>query len=298
MKQIAEGFFGEKAIITPYNIRKQQQSNPINRQLYITHIGYYPNAKFHYRERMEGARENVFVYCSDGGGWLQTSKGKAEIHKNQCFIMPANSYHAYGANKNNPWSIYWFHFLGDNVYLFSSIIGKVINIDATDSNRINDRLSLFGEMYDNLEMGYSPDNLEYASLCLSYFLGSIMHINQFRRVRNIKKMDSIQKSITFMKENLEKKISLEEIAENSGYSVSHFGSLFTQKTSFSPMTYYNQLKVQRACSYLQFTDLKIKEIAYKLGFYDQFHFSKTFTNEMGLTPKVYRKRYKEEYTPL
>lgn len=59
------------------------------------------------------------------------------------------------------------------------------------------------------------------------------------------------------------------------------------------MEYYNSLKIQRACSYLQFSDLKIKEIAFRLGYYDQFHFSKAFKKEMELTPKEYRKKYQE-----
>jgi transcriptional regulator GlxA family with amidase domain len=97
-----------------------------------------------------------------------------------------------------------------------------------------------------------------------------------------------------MKDNIEKKITLEDIANHVGYSPSHFGSLFASKTSYSPMEYYNQLKIQRASSYLQFSDLKIKEIAFRLGYYDPFHFSKAFKQEMEITPKEYRTKYKNE----
>lgn len=57
------------------------------------------------------------------------------------------------------------------------------------------------------------------------------------------------------------------------------------------MEYHHQLKIQRACSYLQFSDLKIKEIAYRLGYFDPFHFSKSFKKETSLTPKEYRHKY-------
>jgi AraC family transcriptional activator of pobA len=43
---------------------------------------------------------------------------------------------------------------------------------------------------------------------------------------------------------------------------------------------------------LQFTPLTIKEIAHTLGFADQFHFSKVFKRETGLTPQTYRSRRK------
>lgn len=95
-----------------------------------------------------------------------------------------------------------------------------------------------------------------------------------------------------MKENLENKVCLEDIAKSVNYSGSHFSALFAERTSYSPMEYYNQLKIQRACSYLQFSDLKIKEIAFRLGYYDPFHFSKAFNKEMEITPREYRKRYK------
>ncbi|MDR0864294.1 MAG: AraC family transcriptional regulator, partial [Candidatus Symbiothrix sp.] len=120
---------------------------------------------------------------------------------------------------------------------------------------------------------------------------SIKYLHQYREINSIKEADVIQKSILYMKDNLENKIVLKDIAGHAGYSSSRFTALFTERTHYSPMDYYNQLKIQRACSFLQFSDLKIKEIAFRLGYYDPFHFSKAFKQEMEITPKEYRKRY-------
>jgi AraC-like DNA-binding protein len=161
------------------------------------------------------------------------------------------------------------------------------------TSRHQDRFMLFESMFQNLEMGYSADNLEYISFCLMYFLASVKYLPQYREIRNVKVEDVIQKSILFMKDHLENKITLNDIAQFVGYSSSHLVALFTQKTSYSPMEYYNQLRIQKACSYLQFSDMKIKEIAFQLGFYDPFHFSKAFLKEMEITPTEYRRRYRE-----
>jgi len=292
MEKIAEGFKGERAIIIPYNIRNYQAVNEITKQLYITHIGYYPNAKHHFRERANGTDENIFIYCESGNGWVSYGGEKYELTANKAFILPANEMHAYGAAGSSPWSIYWFHFCGKNIHLFSSIIGKLIHLEESDKSRYSDRFLLFEEMYQNLGMGYSPENLEYVSFCLMHFLASIKYLNQFREIKKVKEFDVVQKSILYMKDNLEEKISLDDIARHVGYSSSRFGTVFSEKTSYSPMEYYSQLKIQRACSYLQFSDLKLKEIGYRLGYYDPFHFSKAFKQEMGITPKEYRKRYK------
>lgn len=96
-----------------------------------------------------------------------------------------------------------------------------------------------------------------------------------------------------MKDNLENKISLDETAQHAGYSVSYFKTIFSEKTSYPPMEYYNQLKIQRSCSYLQFLDLKIKEIDFRLGFYNPFHFSKSFCSVMEITRTECKKNIKK-----
>ena len=157
MEKVAEGFKGEKAIVTPYNIRNLQRENNITKQLFVSHIGYYPRAQFHFREREQGTNENVFIYCEEGCGWIAYNGEKHILNKNQAFILPANEKHAYGADEVNPWSIYWIHFCGESVTMFSSIIGKVISLEESDKSRYDDRFLLFEEMFQNLEMGYSPE---------------------------------------------------------------------------------------------------------------------------------------------
>lgn len=291
IEKIAEGFKNEKAIILPYNVCDYLNTNIITKHLHITRIGYYPNAKNHFRERKNGANQHIIIYCESGKGWIKYKGDKKIMERNQVFILPAKEIHSYGADIQDPWSIYWIHFLGDDTDLFSSILGRKINIDESHSGRSQDRIMLFEDMFQNLEMGYSRENLEYVSYCLTYFLASIKYDTQFREIKNVKEMDMVQKSIHYMKNNLERNLELEEIAEHVGYSPSHFGNLFHKKTSYSPMGYYNQLKIQRACSFLQFSDLKIKEIAFRLGYYDPFHFSKAFKKETRLTPKEYREKY-------
>lgn len=296
MEIIAEGFKGERAIVTPYNIRDMQANNEITKQMFVTHIGYYPNAKYHYRKREKGTFENILIYCEKGKGWVEYNDETYNLAPNQAFIIPANEAHTYGTDNRNPWSIYWIHFKGENINMFKNILGCKLNIGDSQNSRFKDRFTLFEDMYQNLEMGYNPENLEYISFCLMYFLASIKYLPQYREIKNVKIDDTIQKSILYMKDNLEERITLEDIANAVGYSSSHLNTLFAKKTSYSTMVYYNQLRIQRACTYLQFSDLKIKEIAFRLGFYDPFHFSKSFLKEMGISPKEYRKKYNEKYT--
>lgn len=291
MEKIANGFKGERAIVVPYSVRHFQSENKLTSALFITHIGYYPNAKHHFRKRSKGAFEHILIFCENGKGFITIEEEIFSLSKNQVFIIPAHKAHSYEAERSNPWSIYWIHFKGTNTPFYSSILGKIINLD---DKRLSDRLDLFEDIYQNLEMGFYPDNIEYSSASFQLFLVSIKYIDQYLKTKTVDSdtLDVIPKSIIFMKNNLTNKITLQQIAQHVGFSSSYFGALFLEKTSFSPIEYYNQLKIQKSCSLLQFSTMQIKEIAYHLGYYDPFHFSKSFNSIMEITPREYRLRYK------
>ncbi|SEA93573.1 AraC-type DNA-binding protein [Flavobacterium gillisiae] len=291
MEHIADGFKGERAIVLPYSIRNFQNNNELTKSLYITHIGYYPNAKNHFRKRSKGALEDILIYCETGKGTITIENEQFKLTENQILIIPANKSHSYESDTSKPWSIYWIHFKGTKASLYSPVKEKLISLNDL---RTSNRLELFEEMYQNLEMGFYADNLEYSSICFKHFLSSIKYMDQFTRINsvNTSDLDTIPMSIIFMRDNLTNKLTLNQIAKHVGYSDSYFRNLFLEKTSFTPIEYLNKLKIQKSCSLLQFSNMKINEIAYHLGYYDPFHFSKSFRKEMELSPREYRKKYK------
>ena len=292
MELKSEGFRGERSIVLPQVIREHLTQNETTQSLYLTDIGYYPKASGHFRSRQNGAQENILIYCIDGKGWFSVNNKKYKIDKNQFFILQKNVPHEYGADRQSPWSIYWLHFAGEKTSIFSSIFNQILDIAPVEGHRIQERISIFEEIYQNLELGYSQDNLEYVSMCLWHLLASFRFVQQFRVINKVKQINFIQQTILFMKENLNKNLKLEEIAEHVHYSVPHFSMMFTKSTSYSPLVYFTQLKVQRACQYLDHTDLSVKSIAYELGFDDPFYFSKVFKKHINLSPQQYKNREK------
>lgn len=289
-----DGFSGERAIVLPPSIVQEMENDVYSSILHITDIGYYPKAYHHFRERNEPINQFVFIYCIEGEGWFKTGSHEYTVSENQYFILPAGIPHTYGSDDNNPWTIYWIHFKGKLASSFARNQDRPIEIRPGLHSRITDRIELFEEIFRTLEMGYSRENLLYACTVFHHYLGTLHYIQQYRDVKKdeSQKNDIVTAAIHYMKENLEKKLSLDEIAEHTGYSASYFTAMFNKRTGFAPLTYFNQLKIQQACKLLDFTDMKINQICHKIGIEDTYYFSRLFSKVMGMSPREYKKMKK------
>jgi AraC-like DNA-binding protein len=152
------------------------------------------------------------------------------------------------------------------------------------------RQKLFEEIYSNLEKGYSMDNLRYVNMIFYHFLSSLIYEEKFNSVENQKGGNVIDDTILLMQKKLQLMVPLNEFAQSASLSISHFSAVFHEKTGYAPMAYFNQLKIQKACQYLLFSPMTIKEIADQLGIGDQYYFSRMFSRLMGLSPTEYRKK--------
>jgi len=284
-----EGFDGQRAIVIPRKILSEYcYTNTLITNTYITDIGYYPKAKYHYRERPHGSEQNILIYCQEGKGKVTIQNEEYTLQPGDCILIPAGTTHTYAADTTTPWTIYWVHFTGSNT---TEIIARYrekydsfkCSVDFQDS-----RIQLFEDMYYNLEMGYSYDNLCYANLCLLHYLSSFLFSTNYNVANKKQSVDTVNTSILFMQKHIDEMLTLEKMSTSVNLSASHFSFLFRKKTGFSPIEYFNHLKVQKACQYLLFTDLRIKEIADKLGIEDPYYFSRMFTKVMGVSPDNYR----------
>ena len=140
------------------------------------------------------------------------------------------------------------------------------------------------------------ENLRYAFSMFHFYLGTLRYIQQFRNAAthndSTEDENISELAIHYMKENMEKHLSLQDIADQIGYSPSHFSMLFKKKTGHGPVTYFNLLKIQHACFLLDTTDMKINQICYKIGIEDTYYFSRLFSKIMGMSPREYRKSKK------
>ncbi len=105
-----------------------------------------------------------------------------------------------------------------------------------------------------------------------------------------RKMLRIKEILSFIRNNYEKQISLEDMAEVADMSTKYFGAFFKNMTEKTPFQYLNEYRIEKACLKLLHTDLSVTDIAYSCGFNDLSYFIKTFKRIKGVPPFVFRRK--------
>jgi AraC-like DNA-binding protein/mannose-6-phosphate isomerase-like protein (cupin superfamily) len=99
--------------------------------------------------------------------------------------------------------------------------------------------------------------------------------------------DHFTKLLTYLENNVQHCLSLEEAAEFTGYSKFHFSRLFKEYIGSTYYEYIQSLRIRTAKELLA-TDISVTEVAYQTGFNDLASFSRAFKNNTGITPTKYR----------
>jgi AraC family transcriptional regulator len=89
---------------------------------------------------------------------------------------------------------------------------------------------------------------------------------------------------TYIDDHIGERISLDALAGQAGVSRFHFARQFRLSTGESPMGYLRRVRIERSKSILQSRETTIAEVAARLGFSDQSHFTRIFGRLVGVSP--------------
>lgn len=117
-------------------------------------------------------------------------------------------------------------------------------------------------------------------------------LTQTLQQRQNEKLRPIRLAKQYIQEHYADPITLEEVAEASGFSGSYFSTIFKKETGKGFNQYVTQIRMEEAKNLLRDTDLQVAEICRRVGYQDLKHFNRLFSKEAGLTPGEYRKFYK------
>ena len=105
--------------------------------------------------------------------------------------------------------------------------------------------------------------------------------------------ESVQQAIRYMEEHYMEEIDIGVLASELGFHSAYLTRLFGRYAGTSPLKYLTNIRIAEARRLLLDTSLPISAIGARVGYPDQFHFSKTFRKATGENPSAFRKKAKQ-----
>lgn len=280
---------GEHQVLLPEPVIKAAlRDKCLLRGLLAVGAGYRPSAAGHLRRRPKGVGEALLVYCVKGGGWCELAGQLHTVRAGDLLVLPPDVPHNCGAHVSDPWTIHWAQATGANLHEYLNELGVSAHAPLVWMGDDLQLARLFHEVVKTLEQGSSFLHLLEASHALAHLLAvMIRHRHEHSRDTS----DTVQKvaeGIIYMSEHLDQPMRVSALAALANLSPAHFSVLFKEQTGCSPRDYLHLLRIHRACQLLRTSNLSVKEIATRLGYQDQFHFSRQFKAFQGASPSDYR----------
>jgi len=287
--KIADGFLGQTLYVLPLPLVEQTRKHPLVLSLYVTALGYFPQATHHYFARPKGCKEHILIVCTKGKGWCEINGKRQLVQAHQALLVPRNTTHIYGADKKNPWTIHWLHFLGSEADYYAACLPPKDYLVPVTSSCEKELLTLFQKAYTTVAHEYSQARLICLSQIARHLLSTLFfHNRAYSSIHRSTTRHDLRDIIAYMIDHASEPLTLVELARHAGMSARTFSRLFQHQTGITPMQYVIQQRIRSACNLLVDAPLTIHEIAHRVGYEDPYFFSRIFSQEMGLSPSQYR----------
>lgn len=115
-------------------------------------------------------------------------------------------------------------------------------------------------------------------------------------IRHNVKLDSraaMDRTKRFIEAHYRESMTIEQLARMAEISPKYYVSLFKKTYGKTAIDYLTEVRVNMAKQLMLHTDVRLKDVAYQVGYNDEFYFSRMFKKEVGVSPTVYLKNRRQ-----
>lgn len=294
MPKKLQDFPNEFLYVLPDAVLKNYSFSPVIQQLYVTDLGFYPNAQYHYVHRDIGTEEWILILCTNGAGTVASKNQSWSMKRGSIAILPPNQTHTYYTSEDHPWDIFWVHFRGSSAQHYlpkpTAKDHQFYFQNNFSEENIDYMMNTFWQMIQGFTSGYSYEGVFYVSQLLGVLLAYISLHNNHTPNKHTNGNEYVNRAIQYIYDHMDSMISLTELTEQLDISGSYLGRIFRKAVGQSVNQFITELKIKQASHYLQYTHLSIQQIAQQVGYNDQFYFSRQFKKQYGVSPRTFRQQ--------
>ena len=233
----------------------------------------------------EHHNDDLLIHCTEGEAYLNVEDEPCLIRAGDLVLIPAGAAHRYTAAPENPWTIHWVHYAGPLAEHFREHMGFTDGIRVQHIGRQPRLLVDFNGLLSVRQTGFRTPGLVHVANRLRQLLAAVpLSVGEAGQAQQ-PDLDIIH---NFMREHLDERITLNQLADLTGLSPAHFATRYRALTGVSPIQHFLHLKVEQACQLLDTTDHSFTQISSLLGYDDNYYFSRLFKKVMGQSPTDYR----------
>ena len=200
----------------------------------------------------------------------------------------------YIADSELPWEYTWLEFDGLKVKEFIETAGLTMNTPIYRPRHKDIAQQMTDEMlYIANHSQESPLHLiGHLYLFLDYLAKS--NASPIQTQGNRMRDFYIKEALSFIEQNFQNDISVEDIAAFCNLNRSYFGKIFRDTVGISPQEFLISYRMSKAGELLKMTSLSIADIGNAVGYPNQLHFSRAFKNVYGVSPRAWRYEQQEK----
>ena len=226
---------------------------------------------------------NLFEFVVAGCGEVMINGEWKRVSAGEMYILPSGIEHNYRSIRNDPWEKMWVNYDAPYVPALLKSYGVGNGIYRAESCRV-----YFEEL---IRLTKSSDVTENSAFLIADKIHKIIRAAAMANETAPADDYGIRRMISGY---VYKKLNLDELADALHMSKTNVIRIFKKVYGQTPYDYLLNEKIRNARILLSETTLTVREIADKLAISDEHYFSTVFYKKVGVRPREYRKREKED----
>jgi len=225
-------------------------------------------------------------YITEGTGMYENELGHFPIRPGTMILVRPGIRHRYKPESDTGWVENYIGFDGELAHKLLSY--EFFN--TSDVYHYGAREELI-DTYDKifgLVQEEAPGYQQIASGLIVKLLGYLISLHKRRNFSGKYIEQVIQKARFQMREQLDHKVDLRQLAQTHHIGYAYLRKMFKQYTGVSPHQYHLEMRIMGARERLLSSDRSIKEICFELGFESVHYFSRIFKKKTGMSPSEMR----------
>lgn len=252
-------------------------------QLYIHENGYV-DLDPHWHSDLSLDPYSCFYLVEAGEGFLIHNGERIEMKPGNAYLIPPNTPFSYGCPSRLVKLYIHFNMVGSDGLDVLRHLGKIHTCPLLEGE-LSGLLSLYPK--SSLSDAYAFRHLLYG------VIARMLATYPADQLRNKSYSPLVSRAMKYIQENLSVGLSLAEVASSLFVAEVTLRKHFKKEMGLTPRAYIEDLVLLEAELLLKNTGLTVAEIAARLGFCDQFYFTRRFTLRYRISPREYRLRAKK-----